>query len=83
MKADLLQLEDVLVEEVLDALVGKVDAELLEAVLHEVLEAEQVEDGDDVLVLLLLGLLAVTCKLIFKLHRFLKINLFILFDPVA
>ena len=36
-----------LVEEVLDALVGKVDAELLEAVLDEVLEAEQVQDGDE------------------------------------
>ena len=60
-----------LVEEVLDALVGKVDAQLLEAVLDEVLEAEEIEDGDDVPVLLLLGLLARTWKwIIAKLDRF-------------
>ena len=47
----LFQLEDSLVECVLDALVGVVDAELLKAVLREVLEAEEVQDGDDVALL--------------------------------
>lgn len=45
----LLQFEDVLVEVVLQALVGEVDAELLEAVVLVVLEPEDVEhpDGQD------------------------------------
>ena len=47
----LLQLKDALVEVVLQALVGEVDAELLKAVLGEVLEAEDVKDGDDVALL--------------------------------
>ena len=46
----LLHLEDVLHEELLQVLVGVVDAELLEAVRVEVLEAEDVEDPDGALV---------------------------------
>ena len=42
----LLQLEDVLHEELLQVLVGEVDAELLERVRLEVLEAENVQDPD-------------------------------------
>jgi len=42
----LLQLEDVLVEVVLESLVGKVDAELLKAVVLVVLEAEDVQHSD-------------------------------------
>ena len=42
----LLQLEDVLHEELLEVLVGEVDAELLEGVGGEVLEAEDVQDAD-------------------------------------
>lgn len=42
----LLQLEDVLVEVVLQAFVGEVDAELLEAVVLVVLEAKDVQDPD-------------------------------------
>lgn len=46
---NLLQFEDVLVEVVLQPLVGEVDAELLEAVVLVVLEAEDVQhpDGED------------------------------------
>ena len=46
----LLHLEDVLHEELLQVLVGVVDAELLEAVRVEVLEAEDVKDPDGALV---------------------------------
>ena len=46
----LLHLEDVLHEELLQVLVGVVDAELLEAVRVKVLEAEDVEDPDGALV---------------------------------
>lgn len=42
----LLQLEDVLVEVVLEAFVGEVDAELLEAVILVILEAKDVQDPD-------------------------------------
>lgn len=42
----LLQLEDVLVEVVLEAFVGEVDAELLEAVILVILEAKDVQDSD-------------------------------------
>ena len=49
-----------LVEVVLEALVGKVDAQLLEAVLHKVLEAEKIQNRDDILVLLVMSLLART-----------------------
>jgi hypothetical protein len=42
----LLALEDVLVELLLQALVGQVDAQLLEAVLLEGLEAVDVQDAD-------------------------------------
>ncbi len=42
----LLQLEDVLVEVMLQRLVGEVDAELLEAVVLVVLEAEDVQHAD-------------------------------------
>lgn len=41
----LLQFEDVLVEVVLQPLVGEVDAELFEAVVLVVLEAEDVQDS--------------------------------------
>ena len=43
MAADLFKLEDMLVEVVLEVLVGVVDAELLEAVLVEVLKAKDVQ----------------------------------------
>lgn len=43
-EAYLLQLEDVLVEVVLEAFVGEVDAELLEAVVFIILEAKDVQD---------------------------------------
>ena len=46
----LLQLEDVLHEELLQVLVGEVDAELLEGVRAEVLEAEDVKHADAVAV---------------------------------
>ena len=46
----LLHLEDVLHEELLQVLVGVVDAELLEAVRVKVLEAEDVKDPDGALV---------------------------------
>lgn len=42
----LLQLEDVLVEVVLEALVGEVDAELLETVVLIILEAKDIQDSD-------------------------------------
>lgn len=42
----LLQLKDVLVEVMLKSLVGEVDAELFEAVVLKVFEAEDVEDAD-------------------------------------
>lgn len=43
---NLLQFEDVLVEVVLQPLVGKVDAELLKAVVLVILEAEDVQHSD-------------------------------------
>lgn len=43
---NLLQFEDVLVEVVLQPLVGKVDAELLEAVVLVILEAEDVQHSN-------------------------------------
>lgn len=46
MKLYLLQLEDVFVEVVLEALVGKVDAELLETVVLIILEAKDIQDAD-------------------------------------
>lgn len=42
----LLQLEDVLVEVVLEALVGEVDAELLETVVLIILKAKDIQDSD-------------------------------------
>ena len=51
----LLQLEDVLHEELLQVLVGKVDAELLERVGIEVLEAEYVENADGAVAPLAVG----------------------------
>ena len=54
----LLQLENVLVEEVLQVLVGVVDTQLFEAILLEILEPKDVEDGDDVLDVLAGGLAA-------------------------
>jgi hypothetical protein len=44
-------LEDVLVEVLLQALVGQVDAQLLERVGHKALEAVDVQDADHALVL--------------------------------
>lgn len=46
MELYLLQLEDVLVEVVLEALVGEVDAELLETVVLVILEAKDIQDSD-------------------------------------
>lgn len=46
MEPYLLQLEDVLVEVVLEALVGEVDAELLETVVLVILEAKDIQDSD-------------------------------------
>jgi hypothetical protein len=45
----LLELEDVVVEQALELLVRKVDAELLERILLEDLEAEDVQNADKVL----------------------------------
>ena len=44
--ADLLELEDVLVEVMLQALIGKVDAELLETVVLVVFESKYVQNSD-------------------------------------
>ena len=57
-------LEDVLVEVVLQALIGKVDAQLLEAVVGEVLEAKEVEQRDHILQLLPLLLLLLPAALV-------------------
>jgi hypothetical protein len=43
----LFELEDVLIEVLLQLLVGEVDAELLEAVHHEVLKAEDVQHSNE------------------------------------
>ena len=48
-KCHLFPLEDVLVELLLQALIGQVDAQLLKAVLLEALKAVDIQDADGVL----------------------------------